>query len=55
MRRVFPLQPQDFFFDGVAGDEFVGGDDTRLADAMGAVGGRSNARKCNRGSVEADY
>ena len=35
----FVLQLQDFFFDGVAADEFVGGHDTGLADAVGAVGG----------------
>ena len=37
--RFLVLQLQDFFFDGVARDEFVGGDDAGLADAMGAVGG----------------
>src|SRR6476660_2408810 len=35
----FFLQAQDFFFDRVAGNQLVGGDDAGLPDAMGAVGG----------------
>src|SRR5204863_8003375 len=38
-RTFFFLQPQDFVFDCVAGDQLVGSDDTGLSDAMGAVGG----------------
>src|SRR5678816_1149021 len=33
------LELEDFFFDGIARDELIAGDDSSLTDTMGAIGG----------------